>query len=268
MGDINVYYKNKQARKEQAEKHTFEMVKNYSGLIMTCAIYSQIYSVNFNPKILYKGPDGNNTEFTLVDKDSVASIIERPLNEKVAVLNFASYKNPGGKFIEGSSAQEESLCHASFLYNVLVSCSAYYEWNNEHKNRGLYENRAIYSPDVLFQKGQDKRDCDVITCAAPNIIPSRKYNWGVSDEENTKALKSRIKFVLDIAADQKVETLILGAFGCGVFGQDAEEVANIFMDYLTTTHKMFKKVIFAIPTDFHTENYDKFEKVFKERGLL
>lgn len=268
MANINTYYVNKQARKEQAEKHTLEMVKNYSDLIMVCAIESQVYTISFDPKILYKGPDSNNTEFSLIDKDSVASIIERPLNERVAVLNFASYKNPGGKFIEGSSAQEESLCHASFLYNVLASCSVYYEWNNKHKNRGLYENRAIYSPDILFQKDKDKRDCDVITCAAPNITPSRKYNWGVSDEENTEVLKSRIKFVLDIAADQKVETLILGAFGCGVFGQDAEEVANIFMDYLTTTHKMFKKVIFAIPKGFHTENYDKFEKVFKERGLL
>lgn len=268
MGDTNIYFKNKQARKEQAEKHTLEMVKNYSRLIMTCAIGSQVYSMSFNPTILYKGPDGNNTEFVLADKDSVTAIIERPSKELVTVLNFASYKNPGGKFIEGSSAQEESLCHASFLYNVLASCSVYYEWNNEHKNRGLYENRAIYSPDVLFQKGKEERDCDVITCAAPNITPSRKYGWGITNEENTEALKSRIKFVLDIAADQKRETLILGAFGCGVFGQDAEEVANIFMDYLTTTHKMFKKVIFAIPKGFHTENYDKFEKVFKERGLL
>lgn len=268
MGDIKIYFKNKQERKEQAEKHTNEMIENYSERIVTCVLNSEIYSSNFNPINLYKSPDGYNTEFTLVDKDSVTAIIEQPQNEIVAVLNFASYKNPGGKFIEGSSAQEESLCHASFLYNVLIAHSDYYEWNNEHKNRGLYENRAIYSPEVLFQKGKDWRDCDVITCAAPNITPSRKYNWGVTDAENTKALKSRIKFVLDIAADHKVETLILGAFGCGVFGQDAEEVANIFMDYLTISHKMFKKVIFAIPKGFHTENYDKFEKVFKERGLL
>lgn len=266
MGDTNIYFKNKQARKEQAEKHTIEMVKKYSRLIMTCAIESQVYSMSFDPD----RPKGTkcNTEFILVDKDSVTAIIERPLNENIAVLNFASYKNPGGKFIEGSSAQEESLCHASFLYNVLASCSVYYAWNNDHKNKGLYKNRAIYSPDVLFQKDKDERCCDVITCAAPNITPSRKYNWGTTDEENTKALKSRIKFVLDIAADQKRDTLILGAFGCGVFGQDAEEVANIFMDFLTTTHKVFKKVIFAIPTGFHTENYNKFEKVLKERGLL
>lgn len=266
MANINTYYVNKQARIEQAEKHTIEMVKKYSDLIMVCVIDSQIYTISFNPT-QSKGVE-YNTKFSLLDKDSVISIIERPLNERVAVLNFASYKNPGGKFIEGSSAQEESLCHASFLYNVLAACSVYYAWNNDHKNKGLYTNRAIYSPDVLFQKDKNERCCDVITCAAPNITPSRKYNWGVTNEENTEALKSRIKFVLDIAADKKVETLILGAFGCGVFGQDAEEVANIFMDYLTTTHKMFKKVIFAIPKGFHTENYDKFEKVFKERGLL
>ena len=37
-------------------------------------------------------------------------------NERLAALNFASFKNPGGMYMEGSSAQEESLCHYSILY--------------------------------------------------------------------------------------------------------------------------------------------------------
>lgn len=260
------YYANRQERMEHAKEHTVQMVKNYAGYALNSAMETRVYSINFDPK----KPTGSeyNTVITLEDKDSVQAIFDQSSEGKTAVLNFASYKNPGGKFLEGSSAQEECLCHASFLYNVLAAASNYYAWNNEHKNKGLYTNRALYSPDITFFQENKKKDCDVITCAAPNITPSRKYNWGVTNEENTKALKSRIKFVLDIAADQEVKTLILGAFGCGVFGQDAEEVANIFMDYLTTTHKVFQKVVFAIPTGFHTENYDKFEKVFKERGLL
>ena len=83
----------------------------------------------------------------------------------------------------------------------------------------------------------------------------------MSDEENTKVLRNRIKFVLDIAKDNNVSTLILGAYGCGVFGQDATEVANIFKECLTTTHKCFDTVVFAVPSG-RDGNYEKFVKVF------
>ena len=43
--------------------------------------------------------------------------------ESICALNFASYKNPGGKFMDGSSAQEECLCHESILYEVLSAVS-------------------------------------------------------------------------------------------------------------------------------------------------
>lgn len=45
------------------------------------------------------------------------------------------------------------------------------------------------------------------------------------------------------------------------FGQDATEVANIFKEYLTTTHKCFDSVVFAVPSG-RDGNYEKFVKVF------
>ena len=96
---------------------------------------------------------------------------------------------------------------------------------------------------------------DVITCAAPNkSAGKRKYK--VTDNENTKFLKHRIAFILNVAAAKNVDTLILGAYGCGVFGQDPYEVARIFRSYLTGEYKYFSKVIFAVP-DWKYEIFNK-----------
>ena len=136
----------------------------------------------------------------------------------------------------------------------------FYDWNNKNKNKALYLNRGLYSPGIVFCKDGENAICDVITCAAPNKFVARRYQH-VQNEENTKVLKSRIKFVLDIAKENHVGTLILGAFGCGVFGQDAGEVAEIFKEYLETTHKCFEKVVFAVP-EGKDKNLESFKTVF------
>lgn len=252
------YRKSKEERAIKAQKHTQEMEELYEEEIAESVRDTIIYSAGFKCK--------KNTEcdtgLVVEPLDSVSAIMKYAgKGSKTAVLNFASYKNPGGKFTEGSCAQEECLCHSSFLYNVLSRLDAeYYEWNRCHKNRALYLNRGAYSPNIVFNQDSQSVTCDVITCAAPNKSAAQKY-LKVSDEENTEALKSRISFVLDLAKENEVEVLILGAFGCGVFGQDPREVASIFKECLETTHKCFKKVIFAIPGK-RDKNFTVFEKVF------
>ena len=134
---------------------------------------------------------------------------------------------------------------------------SYYKYNNKHKNNALYTNRALYSPKIRFFKGNSITTCDIITCAAPNYYAAKKY-LNIDTNLNSKALKQRIKFVLDIAEYKNVDTLILGAFGCGVFGQDPREVATIFNEELKTHN--FNKIIFAIPSG-HNDNYDWFNKI-------
>lgn len=179
---------------------------------------------------------------------------------KTAVLNFASYKQPGGMFLQGSKAQEECLCHESTLYNVLTRFEdTYYASNRKQLNRALYQNAALYSPDVYFERNDDSVECDVITCAAPNFSAASKY-CNISREENATVLESRIKFILYLAATQQVDTLILGAFGSGVFGQDAKEVAEITMNLLRHYDGVFKEVIFAV-IDEKSVNYRAFNNV-------
>lgn len=249
MTYIKDYWENKEGRKEIAMDHTKEMAKKFGKEITYSVSNTKLYDTDFS----FIPDRSMNTEIKVVSMDSVNAICKYQ-NGKTAVLNFASYKNPGGMFLNGSKAQEECLCHESFLYNVLETQKNYYTWNNLHKNRALYLNRALYSPHILFRNAVP---CDVITCACPNKSAAQKYQ-NVSNEENLKVLNSRIKFVLDIAEANNVETLILGAFGAGVFGQDATEVAEVFKKHLRNYG--FKKVVFAITAG---PNLTKFQKVFR-----
>ena len=262
------YWNNKEKRAEKAREHT-QLMEYYYGDEIKDIVEFDTKEYNDGFEINHKTYTIEHTEFILEDTDSVSAILKyatRFDDENLyvtAVLNFASYKNPGGMFYKGSKAQEECLCHESYLYNVLKEFDdTFYEWNRRHKNNALYLIRALYSDSVMFMRGDEYRYCDVITCASPNKTASQKY-CGITDEENSKVLRDRIDFVLNIAKDNLVENLILGAYGCGVFGQSPYEVAQIFKELLTTKYKCFDKVIFAIP-DKNGENYIAFEKVFKE----
>ena len=144
--------------------------------------------------------------------------------------------------------------------DYVIEFLRYYDFNKHNLNRALYKDRALYSPDILFERNNTSVYCDVITCAAPNKTVAQKYQ-NVSDEENTKVLRSRIDFILKIAADNKTDILILGAFGSGVFGQSAKEVASIFKDLLENKFSnVFDKIVFAVPSG--NGNLEAFQEIF------
>lgn len=247
------YWTDKEKRKEAAAAHTAAMETSHGREIAECIKNSKVYG----------GPDSApvgssermRPHFYFVNTDSV-SALKQSHSDRKAVLNFASYKNPGGMFLKGSGAQEEMLCHGSFLYNVLRSFRGYYAWNNEHKNRALYTDRAIYTPGILFEDTL----CDVITCAAPNIGVGLKYNNADLDE-NRCVLDQRMCFIRDIAEENGVETLILGAFGCGVFKQDPEDVCRAIESAFRETSVW--SIVLAVPGS--DRNYQVFSKHFGRR---
>lgn len=196
------------------------------------------------------------TPVVKVYKSDIVEAVSRVNSEEgVAVLNFASYNNPGGGFIRGCMAQEEALCWSGTLYNVLSKYEdSYYARNTTKRNRGLYTDAALYNPFVWV----GKKRVSVITCAAPN--KSLLYRYGsFSEEQNLTALKCRIKYVLDIAEDNNVDMLFLGAWGCGVFKQNPHEVAELFKKYLETGKYGFREVHFPITKE---EEYSVFKNEF------
>ena len=243
----------KEERKLLAEKHFNYMERDY---VKPMTIYSRKCSVIYDNKIYY------DNDIIVSDCTTEQAILKfhNVVDPILCVLNFASFTRPGGGFIKGSIAQEEALCHSSNLYNVLLAFKDEYDknYNKSSFKTGLYENWAIYSPQIYFEGSNGiSKLANVITCPAPNYsVYKEKYT---DDVLYKKTLKSRIKYVLDIARDQNQKILILGAFGCGVFGNDPTLVANYFKELLK--EYKFEKVIFAIPND-RNGNYKAFKNVF------
>lgn len=238
------------ARAEKAAEHVESMEKQYAKQITDSIASTKIYRESTDrtkPETCKY-----NTGVVFEKTDSVSAILgcSPKQDGKIAVLNFANFLEPGGGYICGAMAQEEALCAESTLYNVIREMKDYYKQNQAAVGRlgSLYSNSALYTPGIVFQRGDEEVTVDVITCAAPNA--SAYLSAGGSQKINAKSMLDRIDFILSIAAEQQVDTLILGAFGCGVFGQNPVTVGGIYKHLLNTTYYgVFKTVVFAVMDD-------------------
>ncbi|WP_017812972.1 TIGR02452 family protein [Paenibacillus shenyangensis] len=173
-------------------------------------------------------------------------------SQHVLALNFASARNPGGGFLGGSQAQEESLARSSSLYPAIVQMEEMYKHNRQEKSC-LYSDYMIYSPDVtIFREDQGQlRDqpyqVSMMTAPAVNagVVREREPE---REHEIEQVMKQRIRYILAVASGQGEENLILGAYGCGVFRNRPEEVARWFRDILLEESYglLFRKIVFAI----------------------
>lgn len=205
-------------------------------------------------------------QVTVVDQDSVAAILEHGRGVAaycdLAVLDFASFVNPGGGYIRGGLAQEEALCTESYLYNVLDKQRDWYQENRRRNiNCELYRERALVVPAVRFERGKMHAYADVIVAAAPNARRARD-EYGIKDDVLRDAMRDRIRFVLAICEELGREKAVLGAYGCGVFGWDAEVVAELFREELAAGGYGLKEVVFAIPQTRYDDNLAKFQHGF------
>jgi uncharacterized protein (TIGR02452 family) len=156
--------------------------------------------------------------------------------DRVAALNFASAKNPGGGFLNGSQAQEESLARATALYPCLLSQRAYYDANRRAPT-ALYTDHMILAPQVpVFRDDDDGLleepwQVSFITAPAPNAGALASNHPGELDNL-LPTLRRRIQQVLSLAAAHDQPALVLGAWGCGVFRNDPATVANLFAESL------------------------------------
>lgn len=183
-----------------------------------------------------------------VTHESTLKAAARAGDDGVA-LNFASAKNPGGGFLGGAQAQEESIARSSAIYPCLQTAREFYDFHRAQKDL-RYSDRVIYSPRVpVFRDDmgnllEKPYLTTFLTSAAPNLGAVRS-NQPEFEASVPEALNRRAIRVLEIAAAHGHRTLVLGAWGCGVFRNDPATVAAAFKHALATVNR-FDHVIFAI----------------------
>jgi uncharacterized protein (TIGR02452 family) len=183
----------------------------------------------------------------VTDESTLAAA--RRLGGDVAALVFASARKPGGGFLNGAQAQEESIARSSALYSSLLSAGEFYAHHRAHPEL-IYSDRVIYSPRVPVFRDDRGELIDepylvsFLTAAAPN----RAAMMGNQPEHLDAVpgvLARRARRILAIAAAHGHRRLVLGAWGCGVFGHDPATVAGIFAGAMADC-PWFDRVTFAV----------------------
>lgn len=195
-----------------------------------------------------ENPGPHKTRFDVRNETTLSAaklLLETGYNP--TALNFASATHPGGGFLSGARAQEEYIARSSVLYECLRS-NPMYEYHRKNYDP-FYSDYVIYSPGVPIIRDdagnllEKPYPLSIITCPAVNAtqVPAEKC------ARIKSVMSKRILKVLSVGCTHKHDSLVLGAWGCGAFGNDSRLIAQLFHQALTQNFKgTYKHVVFAV----------------------
>ena len=217
----------------------------------------------FKPPLVMGGRCGHGCEnmdsFALAGKRyrDCSYMFQHETVKEILVLNLANPVHPGGGVRNGARAQEEDLCRKSSLLLSLESRSAlrYYQYNAAlHTYMG--SDAMIFTPRVEIIRDENGELLDetvivaVVTCAAPKVSFGKE---GMSQAEYEDMVYHRIMGLLKCSAYFGYRNLVLGAWGCGAFGNDAHVISDLFykalkeLEYNQRREKdLFRRIDFAV----------------------
>lgn len=199
-----------------------------------------------------------------INSDTVSTALEFSKKGRTAILNMASYKRPGGGVANGAKAQEECLFRCSNLYKSISN-----EQYPLNINEGLYTRDAVFFKDKDYGRIEPFK-VDVITVAAINLSKEDTPKEVLDSYDVVTMDKMRLMF--DMALQNGCSNIILGAWGCGVFGNNPVNIASMFEEVImkrknridSSYHECFDNIIFAVINDHNSvgDNFDVFQKFF------
>lgn len=238
---------------------------------------SVLYSEE-QPKAEETGYEGK-TEITVLNNDCIVvgkELLDAGYNP--AVLNLASSWNPGGGVVNGSSAQEESIFRRTNIYRSLyqfaqnercgepsvgepldLTKQAHYKKALDHNFGGIYTPRATVFRATDFTLFQNPFQLSFITVAAIKW-PRLSINGHLKDPDRIKT-KNKIRTILRMGLAHGHDSLVLGALGCGAYGNPPIDIAFLFHQVLEEEefYNKYKKIAFAV---MGTRNFEPFRKEF------
>lgn len=251
-------------------KQTIEISENKYYSISNKDIY-------FNTKHFYKLYEEcptvdmvqkhNKKANIVVKNESTIEAIHR-MGNGVGVLNFASAKWPCGGFLGGSMAQEECLAYCSDLYiQQWPQAKEYYTLHRDNPNpfytHTMFVNNVTFFRNADLNLTEDYTECKVLTSAAVNLGVVKSH--GKSVKEANVIMKARMRKILKVFIDCNCKNIILGAFGCGVFENSAEDVAKFWRELLIDEgyQYYFDDICFSVLDSRGTNNFEIFRKTFE-----
>ena len=188
----------------------------------------------------------------LIKTDTISCI--RQLREtetgEIVALNFANANVPGGGYRFGGDAQEESLCRCSMLYAAIAPHKEYYRWHRFHPTP-FYSDRILISPHIPIIRTMDGTltakpvECTFVTCAAVNRRIAKIFL--VPDKCINRTMERRIHRIVSLMAQRRPAVIVLGAFGCGAFGNKRKAVYPMIEAAVNRFVPDEIRVVFAAP---------------------
>lgn len=193
--------------------------------------------------------EGTVTVTTVEDIDSIdCGLAYLARGYRPVVLNLADDCMPGGCVDIGSGAQEESLFRRTALSATLLQTMY-----------PIGDDEGIYSPDVAVIKASEA-DGWALYEDPPHLafltVPGVKYplcDYGRRGDEaprlrpdDERRLVCKVRTMLQIAAANGHDCVVLGASGCGAWKCPPEHVASVFADVAKEHDGAFRVVAFAV----------------------
>lgn len=207
------------------------------------------------------GVRGRTPNISVVCMDSF-DIVQKLNEDNVLVLDMANPIDPCGNLEGGARSQEEELCRRSNLAPALRS-----------QPYPLSETEVVYVPKVTvfrevgtYELLDEPFNCSVVAASA--IITPDLDRFGMMSWQDVVLTEEKVRSILRVAIKFNHRCIVLGAFGCGAFGNPPRQIASIFKKVLGEDEfaEMFDAIYFAIIEDEKRGNYKTFNEVFSETG--
>lgn len=209
----------------------------------------------FNELKMVKNLSRYHVRDNIHNKNSIDMILElRKNGEKgnIIALNFANAIAPGGGYLYGAVAQEECLCRSSLLYSA-ISKHRWYYLKDALKYTPYAKQEMIYSPNVpIIRDGEYQfipyTEASFVTSCAVNVTILKCLTLGLYSRKRVKkVMENRIRDLFALMLDQNPSVIVLGAWGCGAYGNDREEIYDLFEEVINECipHDEMK-IIFAV----------------------